>query len=171
MSRQVVKIKFANVPVHDVEFRKIAANYAGVPMGANILMQVSSKTEILADKLFALPMAEYDRFRDVWDIVWLHEQGAKVNADLLDKKIHDYGKTREFYLDRVAQRLATLKEMIQGGTFPQEMKRFLDTSELQQVENTMYRQYFTAIVQDNLRAVQAKFSKSMSFSNLLNRSV
>ncbi|MEM8194358.1 nucleotidyl transferase AbiEii/AbiGii toxin family protein, partial [Morganella morganii] len=42
------------------------------------VVQVENLTEIMADKLVSFPATtRYIRYRDMWDLVWLHQQGAE----------------------------------------------------------------------------------------------
>ncbi len=77
----------------------------------------------MADKLIALPATRnYVHHRDIWDLVWLQQQNAKLDTDLVKKKIADYKLTNFTPLKQCRQ---SLPEVITGQAFMAEMERFL----------------------------------------------
>ena len=66
------------------------------------------------------------KYRDLWDIVWLHAQGLRPNLDLMPKKLSDRALTEEYFSNLYNQRLNL---MSQDNTleieFKKEMQRFL----------------------------------------------
>ena len=163
IARQIVKIEFANVPAYDVEIRKTLANYAEVNHGTNMLMYVSSKNEILADKIKALSSSERFRNRDVWDITWLSEKRATVDHELVATKFQDYGIAREMALEMLKNRIATLGEKIRDEEFTNEMTRFLDQDQLDNIADENYLRYMETIVKEHLSFVHARLSKQTFF--------
>ena len=151
LPRQKIKIELANVPAYEMEYRPVRVHYQGLTQGENILVPVESKSEILADKLLSLPVASYPRYRDIWDISWLLQQGAQGNADLLQQKLADYGISEEQYRQCVQQRLSSLNALIHDGRMLQEMSRFLDDKGLAMMQDARYRQYLETEIREQLQ--------------------
>jgi hypothetical protein len=80
----------------------------------------------MADKLVSLPATQrYVRYRDIWDLSWLKQQGAVVQTELVQRKIADYRLTD--YPDRLESMINKIPGIVTGTDFKNEMKRFLPT--------------------------------------------
>jgi hypothetical protein len=80
------------------------------------LILVETKDEIMADKLVSLPATQkYVRNRDIWDLVWLKQQGATMQVDLVKRKIQDY-KLSEFH-NMLASMIDRLPSIVGGQQF------------------------------------------------------
>lgn len=125
LPKQKIKIEVANVPAYTKEPLPLTSNYDFLPDGyALTLIYVETLDEIMADKIISLPATQkYIRHRDVWDLVFLQRKGAKVNIDLVRKKIEDY-RINEFS-DMLDNRINSLEEIVFGQAFSNEMMRFL----------------------------------------------
>jgi len=83
--------------------------------------------EVMADKLISLPATQrYIRHRDLWDLVWLQQQSARLNPELIRLKLADY-KIPDYQL-MLERRIASLDEIVASAEFQNEMKRFLPTN-------------------------------------------
>lgn len=103
-------------------------NPYGVDMGTSgLIIQVQSPQEIYADKLIAFALRPNRlKYRDLWDISWLHGQGFKPNLDLIPHKLKDRKYAREDFLALYNERLTLLKNQPHMALeFGQEMNRFL----------------------------------------------
>lgn len=103
-------------------------NPYGVDMGTSgLIIQAQSREEIYADKLIAFALRPNRiKYRDLWDILWLHGQGLKPRLELIPKKLNDRHSTMEHFSDLFAERLRMLKEGTKmAEEFKQEMHRFL----------------------------------------------
>lgn len=103
-------------------------NPYGVDMGTSgLIIQVQSAQEIYADKLIAFALRPNRlKYRDLWDISWLHGQGFKPNIDLIPLKLKDRKYAREDFLALYNERVNLLKNRPQMALeFGQEMNRFL----------------------------------------------
>lgn len=117
-------------------------NPYGVDMGTNgLIIQAQSREEIYTDKLLAFALRPNRiKYRDLWDIVWLHQQGLKPNFELIPKKLTDRGIKQELFSNLFEQRLNSLSQDDRlEMEFKKEMHRFLS---LEQINKT--------IDQDNL---------------------
>lgn len=120
---QKIKIEVANIPSHTRELVQMSQNYQG-SMGAPLIIGVQSMEEIMADKLLALPASvSHIRHRDIWDLNWMSMNKVRPNADLLKKKINDYGVTG--YQKMLQDRIESLPAIINGVEFINQMSRFL----------------------------------------------
>ena len=80
--------------------------------------------EIMADKLISLVNTErYVRNRDIWDLRWLKQNSAIVDLELVNNKIHDYRISD--YPSKLEVMLERLPGIVHGGTFRNEMTRFI----------------------------------------------
>lgn len=131
LPRQKIKIEIANIPAYTEELRPILQNYdflAGY--GGNILVRVETLNEIMADKVLAFPATIKNiRYRDIWDLAFLTQKGAKLDPDLVAKKINDYGT--QHYEERLMQAIENLPTIVRSKGFLDQMKRFIDAETLQ----------------------------------------
>ena len=124
LPRQRVRLEIANVPAYSTELRPLRRNYAALPDGyEDILVPVESLAEVLCDKLIAVVASKVTRYRDLWGLPWLQQQGATVNLAWLSYKIADYGVGD--YQSELEQRLVSLPEILHGKDFAAQMTRFL----------------------------------------------
>ncbi len=111
-------------------------NPYGVDMGTNgLIIQVQSREEIYADKLIAFALRPNRlKYRDLWDIIWLHQQGLKPQYALIPYKLADRHLMLNDFLCLFEERkklLTTDKKM--SSEFKQEMQRFLPMVQLNQI--------------------------------------
>ena len=103
-------------------------NHYGVDMGTSgLIIQVQSREEIYADKLIAFALRPSRiKYRDLWDIVWLHSQGLKPRFELIPNKIRDRNYTLKYFLSLFDERKKLLTHNAEmESEFKQEMHRFL----------------------------------------------
>jgi predicted nucleotidyltransferase component of viral defense system len=93
--RQRIKLEVANIPAYTKEAMPLKVNYDFLPDGyEDTLIFTETLDEIMADKLVSLPATQrYVRYRDIWDLSWLKQQGAVVQTELVQRKIADYRLT------------------------------------------------------------------------------
>lgn len=124
--RQRIKLEVADVPAHTGELVPLGMNYSQVAPNNGMLINTETVSEVLADKLLALPMnTHYIRHRDIWDIAWLTQQNAKFDGSLLSLKLTDYNVSKEDFLEKMALRLDSLAGIVHGDAFHQQMSRFI----------------------------------------------
>lgn len=127
LPKQRIKIEVANVPAYTKEALPLKKNYDFLPDGyEDTLIYTETLNEVMADKLISLPATQkYIRHRDIWDLSWLKQQGAKLNPELVKKKITDYQLNEfESLLDK---RIRTIENIVSSDALLDEMKRFLPT--------------------------------------------
>lgn len=112
-------------------------NPYGVEMGTSgLILQTESREEILADKLVAFALRPNRiKYRDLWDIVWLHQQGIKLASDLIPLKIKDHHCEAKHFLSLLHAREQLLKtDPTVVVEFRKEMRRFLSVEAMQMVD-------------------------------------
>jgi predicted nucleotidyltransferase component of viral defense system len=124
---QRINIDICALPSHDRR-PMMLRNHYGVDMGTSgLILQAQSREEILADKIVAFAMRPNRlKNRDLWDIVWLQQQGVVLPVDLVMRKIDDRQLDRSMFQERLKERV----EMLHAETtcrrdFLIEMQRFL----------------------------------------------
>jgi predicted nucleotidyltransferase component of viral defense system len=126
-----IKIEFANVPSYDSKPLTVNAT-PGLVQIQDVILNVETANEILADKAVALTARAALKFRDVWDVWFLvNKLGATPDREMVGKKFADYGTS-----DIAAKAKARLDELAKDATataFYAEMKRFLPSARVTQM--------------------------------------
>ena len=129
MPRQRIKLEIANIPAHTSELVPLRQNYDFLLGYGQVLVNAESIDEILADKMVAFPASVKNiRYRDIWDIAWLLQQGAKLDPRLVERKIEDYHI--EGYEQLLEDAIGRLPGLIDGKPFVDQMTRFIDADTL-----------------------------------------
>lgn len=125
LPKQKIKLEVANIPAYSREPQAIQQNYDFLPDGYNdMLIMTETLDEIMADKVVSLASCQrYVRHRDIWDLRWLKQQGAKLNKNYILNKIKDY--KIDHYPDKLKIMIDRLDNIIRGKAFMDEMTRFL----------------------------------------------
>jgi predicted nucleotidyltransferase component of viral defense system len=155
LPRQRIKIEVANIPAYTKDAVSLNANYEFLPDGySDLLLFAESKTEVMADKLVSLPATQkYIRYRDIWDLVWLKQQGAELNVALVQQKIDDYKLTN--FTVMLRERIDSIPSILAGTAFKNEMKRFIPTDVYERTLNTeKFDSYLMATILELLQGLQ-----------------
>ena len=125
LPKQKIKLEVTNVPAYSRTPQTIKKNYDFLPDGySDVIIMTESIDEIMADKLIALVSCQrYVRYRDIWDLRWLKQQGAAIVAKLILSKIDDYNENN--YLQKLNSLLNRLDEIIRGRDLKSELSRFV----------------------------------------------
>ncbi len=121
-------------------------NPYGVDMGTHgLIIQAQSREEIYTDKLLAFALRPNRlKHRDLWDILWLHQQGIKPNLVFIANKLQDRDIGLNEFLTQFQQRQALLaNEQRLALEFEHEMQRFLP---LQIIQQTLKQKNFWAVI-------------------------
>ena len=158
LPRQRVRIEIANVPAYSSTLRPLRRNYTALPDGyEDILVPVETLSEILCDKLVSSVASKVTRYRDLWDLPWLQQQGAQINLEWLEGKINDYRVAD--YVDALEQSRVLLPERVHSPAFGEQMARFLPPAS---IGRTMARRgfldYIVSANQELLDEVRAGLS-------------
>lgn len=114
----------------------VLLNPYGVDMGTGgLIVQVESREEIFADKVLAFAMRPNRiKHRDLWDMVWLHQQGLKPKLELIPIKLQDRKITSANFMNSFDQRCDSLTADKQLTIeFNKEMRRFLSLDEMDKI--------------------------------------
>lgn len=121
---QRIHIDICAVPSYEKQPMLLLNRY-GVDMGTSgLIIQAQSREEIYADKLLAFAFRpDRIKYRDLWDIVWLHQHGITPRFALIPHKLRDRNHTLEDFLNLFEKRKLALNLLQQE--FTTEMQRFL----------------------------------------------
>ena len=127
LPKQKIKVEVANIPAYTKEPLPLTVNYDFLPDGySDTLILTETLDEVMADKIISLPATtKYVRHRDIWDLAWLQQQGARLNIELVNNKVADY--KLEKFDELLANLLEKLPELVKSEAFIDEMRRFLPT--------------------------------------------
>ena len=159
---QRIHIEVANIPAYTQQVLPLRVHYDFLPDGYDtILVLAESLDEVLADKLIALPATQrYVRYRDIWDLAWLCQQGAEVQSDLVQHKIRDYRLTD--YAALSDKLLSRLPGIVTSDACQAEMRRFLPTDVYARTFATVgFTDYLVTTVSGLFRRLQRELSGSV----------
>ncbi|ALI00592.1 nucleotidyl transferase AbiEii/AbiGii toxin family protein [Pseudomonas sp. FW306-02-F02-AA] len=103
-------------------------NPYGVDMGTSgLILQAETREEIYADMIVAFALRPNRiKNRDLWDMVWLRQQGVTPQLDLVAKKLADHHCEQDEFLRLFKERSAALDvDPKLVAEFRKEMSRFL----------------------------------------------
>ena len=147
---------------------RVLLNPYGVDMGTQgLILNAQALEEIYADKILAFALRRGRiKNRDLWDLLWLKQQGIKPAFDLLLNKLRDHQQTKEVFLSLAnnrAQQIATEEQIKQD--FRNEMQRFLPTKIVTEtVNNDRFWEYLSNEILHLTRQVE-QFLLGESLSN------
>lgn len=125
---QRINIDICRLPSYEKQPMTLLNPY-GVDMGTNgLVIQAQSREEIYADKLLAFALRPNRlKHRDLWDMVWLHQQALKPRIKLIPNKLKDRGLTTDYFLEQFdkRQKLLNTDNSHLAQEFKNEMNRFL----------------------------------------------
>jgi predicted nucleotidyltransferase component of viral defense system len=138
-------------------------NLYGVEMGTSgLILQAESREEIFADKLVAFALRPNRiKYRDLWDIAWLHQQAVKPQTDLIPQKLQDHHCQMEHFLQLLDERQHMLQTDPKVATeFRQEMRRFLPAELVKQTsDQTSFWSFLTSLMDDLCTQVRQSLTK------------
>lgn len=147
---QKINIDVCAVPSYDQQPRMLLNPY-GVDMGTmGLIINAESREEIFCDKLVAFALRPNRlKYRDLWDIVWLHQAGVKPALDLLANKLSDHHCLPKTFTRSFTERVALLENdpHVEAG-FHKEMQRFLALTQLQTVNQPGFWNFLSLLFRD-----------------------
>jgi len=167
LPRQHIRIEVANIPAYTSELLPLKINYPQLRGFSGVIFtRTESINEVLADKVLAFPACiKMIRHRDIWDIAWLIQQGAKLDTDMVKMKIVDY-KTQN-YVDLLQESLIKLPGIILSSEFQAQMRRFVDAETF---ERTLAKSEFLAYVTQTVSGVFIEMADSFDHNSPDNKS-
>lgn len=159
IAKQKIKLEVANIPAHTKVPLPLKQNYQFLPDGyRDTLIYVETLEEVMADKIISLPATQkYVRHRDIWDLMWLQQEGATINKGLIEKKINDY--KIEGFMEMLDARIVSIEDIVNGSDFDQEMKRFLSQ---EAYDRTLGKEKFREFLISNLVALLSSAKKELN---------
>lgn len=155
---QRINIDICSLPSYEKQ-PMLLLNHYDVNMGTSgLIIEAESSQEIYTDKLLAFALRPNRiKYRDVWDIFWLHGLGIKPKFELIPKKLDDRKLSKNYFLNLFNQRQ---QQLIQDPNaiveFKQEMKRFLAGDQLDKVLNQPHLwQVISNLIEDLGKQIQA----------------
>jgi len=135
MPAQRINIDICRIPSYEKKPMMLLNPY-GVDMGTGgLIIQAQSREEIYADKLLAFALRPNRmKYRDLWDMVWLHQQGLKPRMELIPDKLNDRKITPTHFIKLFNEREKSLtmdKKLV--SEFKKEMLRFLPPDQINHV--------------------------------------
>lgn len=132
---QRINIDICAIPSYDKRPMMLLNPY-GVDMGTSgLIINAQSREEIFTDKLLAFALRPNRiKYRDIWDILWLHQQGLKPIFELIPNKLHDRNQDLSEFIRLFNDRKKLLleNEKLQSE-FKQEMRRFLPVAKMNEM--------------------------------------
>ncbi|GAB4223254.1 MAG: hypothetical protein Tsb005_17710 [Gammaproteobacteria bacterium] len=116
-------------------------------MGTNgLIVQAQSREEIYADKMLAFALRPNRlKYRDLWDMLWLHQQGLKPTLQLIPLKLKERKLTIDYFFKLYNERKQLLTEDKKIAlAFKNEMQRFLPPKQINEI--TQHEQLWGFIV-------------------------
>ena len=136
-------------------------NPYGVDMGTGgLIIQAQSREEIYADKLIAFALRPNRiKYRDLWDILWLHQQGLKPRINLIPNKLRERNYSVEQFIKFFLDRKKTLVEDKNISLeFKKEMLRFLPFDQVSKiVENNDLWQFISYLIEEQYKELTTSF--------------
>lgn len=133
-------------------------NYDFLPDGyLDTLVMTETLDEIFADKCISLVnCTRYIRYRDIWDLHWLQQKGATLNASYIQKKIADYQISD--YFKKLDVFSSNIDDIIYGKSFIQEMSRFIP---MDVQERTLKKKHFLAFLREKIKTILSEVRKTV----------
>lgn len=126
LPRQRIKLEIANIPAYTRELMPLKLNYDFLLGYGSVLVNTETLDEIMADKLVAFPASVKNiRYRDIWDLAWLDQKGAKLVPSLVEQKVSDY--RIEGFAQLLDDAIERLPALVAGNPFTDQMQRFIDS--------------------------------------------
>lgn len=132
---QRINIDICAIPSYEKQPMMLINPY-NVDMGtAGLIIQTQSREEIYTDKLIAFALRPNRlKHRDLWDILWLHQQGLKPRFELISKKLHDRNLTKKYFLIHFKERTQLLTDDDNlKNEFKKEMDRYLPSQKIHEI--------------------------------------
>ncbi|MFN3581199.1 MAG: nucleotidyl transferase AbiEii/AbiGii toxin family protein [Pseudomonas sp.] len=107
---------------------KVLLNPYGVDMGTQgLILNAEALEEVYADKMVAFALRRGRiKNRDLWDLLWLKQQGVEPALELIPAKLKDHQVTVQIFLDSAQARAESLvRDEQTKKDFRKEMQRFL----------------------------------------------
>ena len=154
---QKMHIDICAIPSFDIQNRPIMDHYQINSPISGLPIPVQSLTEILADKMVAFAYRERRiKPRDIWDIVWLKQQGIEQAPTLVIKKLEARGKLVTDFCGKIKHHSSLVEnDQTTKNDFLQEMGRFLpqDVAE-RTVNQKVFWPYLSDVIKEETQRLE-----------------
>ncbi len=159
LPKQKIKIEVANIAAYSRIPLSLQQNYEFLPDGyTDTLIMTETLDEIMADKLISLVSCQrYIRYRDIWDLRWLKQQGAQINTDYILAKINDYQEID--YPKKLDHRINHLDAIVRSKDFKDEISRFIPADI---IERTLKKEKFIDFLINENKSLLLQVKKIIS---------
>jgi predicted nucleotidyltransferase component of viral defense system len=150
LPRQRINIDICAIPSYQPRPMMLLNPYH-VEMGTSgLILQVESREEIFADKIVALALRPNRiKYRDLWDLSWLHQRGVQLLPELIPMKLNDHHCDPTKFLSLLNERRQLLKtNPVFAMEFQKEMRRFLPVVLMQTIEIPVFWEYLVQLIDD-----------------------
>lgn len=150
LPNQRINIDICAIPSYQIKPSTLLNPYQ-VEMGTSgLILQTESREEIFADKLIAFALRPNKlKYRDLWDLVWLFQQGLKPAFEIIPKKIQDHHTDISSFFSSFTNRCELLQNDPKLAIeFAKEMQRFLPRNLQEQVQQSFYWETLIRLMND-----------------------
>ena len=154
---QKINIDICSVKSYEIRPMFLQNNY-GIDMGTDgLVIQAQSREEIYADKLIAFALRPNRlKYRDLWDVVWLHQRGIKPRLSLIPLKLQDRNISLEHFRALFDERLKKLNEEKKlAAEFKNEMDRFLPQKQV--IEQNQFWSSIIILINELQKTMHTQF--------------
>ncbi|QKE63775.1 nucleotidyl transferase AbiEii/AbiGii toxin family protein [Aquipseudomonas campi] len=156
---QRINIDVCAIPTH-MSTPKTLLNPYGVEMGTQgLILNAEALEEIYVDKILAFALRRGRiKNRDLWDLLWLKQQGVEPALELLPSKLADHRVDAQEFLRKLAEREASITSDPQvKQDFRTEMQRFLPSRIVAEtVNNDRFWGYLASEIPALMRRVEVQ---------------
>lgn len=155
LPQQRIKVEIANIPAYTRELVPLRSNYDFLLGYNSVLVNTETLDEVMADKVVAFAASTKNiRYRDVWDLAWLSQQGAQLNPAFVESKVADYHIAD--YPALLHRAIERLPDVVESKPFKDQMLRFIDSDTIEKtINNPQFRDYLVKTVNDLLSTMAA----------------
>lgn len=154
---QKMHIDICSIPSFDIQQRPIMDHYKINSPMSGLPIPVESLKEILADKMVAFAYRQRRiKPRDIWDIVWLKQQGVDQSPVLVLQKLQARNKQVTDFCEKIKKHALLIQsDPVTRNDFHQEMSRFipLDVAE-RTVNQTAFWPYLSNVIDEEVKRLQ-----------------
>jgi hypothetical protein len=160
LPNQRINIDICAVPSYERQPMMLINPYDVDMSTTGLIIQAQSREEIYTDKLLAFALRPNRlKYRDIWDILWLHNKGLQPRLTLIPSKLEDRNCKEKHFLQLFTERLNLLKEKHEISLeFKQEMLRFLSP---EQVRDTLNQRELWNFIVYLIGDLETQIKKSM----------
>lgn len=126
--RSLIHLDICSLKAYDTKFMPLQNPY-DVSVGTKgIILQAQSMEEIFTDKIIAFALRNKIKYRDIWDMTWLHTKNITPNMSLIPEKLDAFNSHLMLFSERFNGNIMRLQLLYEE--FKKEMQRFLPSNDI-----------------------------------------